>query len=122
MRGGIYVHCVSKIATPTLQGGSRDMTDIGQHLRAARTAQRMTGEEVAKKVGMSAAAYRRYERNEVEPSISRVMKLAALYKCSVDVLVGIQTPQPQPGRQIDFELREGEKFSIEIGISGVVGK
>jgi len=60
---------------------------IGASLRMARTASNMTGDHVAAQIGLSAPAYRRYERDETMPGIDRIKQLAKLYKCTLDDLI-----------------------------------
>ena len=96
---------------------------VGDSLRLARTAAHMTGDDVATKLGLSAPAYRRYERDEVVPAIDTITKLAEIYGCTIDALCkhGGREPSNKIDRgNVQFDIGDGEKFSIEINISGRV--
>lgn len=43
---------------------------------------------LAKLLGMSQSAYRKYEMGETEPGIQKLIKLADFYNVSIDYLVG----------------------------------
>jgi transcriptional regulator with XRE-family HTH domain len=49
---------------------------IGDKLKYERIAQTMTQEQLAKKAGISAAALVRIERNQADPHVSTIRKLA----------------------------------------------
>jgi transcriptional regulator with XRE-family HTH domain len=49
---------------------------IGDRLKHERIAQTMTQAELAKKAGISAAALVRIERNQADPHVSTIRKLA----------------------------------------------
>ena len=50
---------------------------------------------VAEYLNMQRSVYRRYESGEREIPVWAVIKLAALYKCSTDYLLGL-TEEPAP--------------------------
>ena len=96
---------------------------IGESLRRARMARRLTGDQVAEKMGMSAPAYRRYERNEVQPTIDRMSQLADIYRISLDELCwGSDEKEAVRGgpSKAYFDVQQGERFSIVISINGHV--
>jgi transcriptional regulator with XRE-family HTH domain len=75
-------------------------------------------------MAMSAPAYRRYERNEVQPTIDRMSQLADIYEISLDALCrgggGEEAVPGGPGK-VHFDVQQGERFSIVISINGHVG-
>jgi len=92
--------------------------ELGLSLRRAREAAGWTGDAVAGKLGISAPAYRRYERGEVDPSASTILHLAEIYGRSLDSLMkygGVEerVPHTQIG---DFQIKvnESEIFHIEV--------
>ena len=50
---------------------------------------------VADNIGISASTLADYENGYGEPSLKALMKLATLYKCSTDYLLGIEKDSPQ---------------------------
>lgn len=96
---------------------------IGDSLRLARTAAHMTGDDIAKKLGLSAPAYRRYERDEVVPAIDTITRLAEIYGCTIDALCkhgGRQLSNKINRGNVQVDIDDNEKFSIEINIKGFI--
>ena len=56
------------------------------NIRSERVRSGMTAEEVAKEVGVSVNTIRSWERGETEPSVTKAVKLASLYGCTIDYL------------------------------------
>ena len=92
---------------------------LGTSLRRTREKAGWTGNTVASKLEMSPAAYLRYERGEVDPGASTILKLAEIYECSVDALV-YRGGEGGGHNNETFGVKVGEKGSFEINISGVL--
>ena len=56
-------------------------------IREMRIAAKMTQQELGDKIGLNQTAVGKYERGELEPSISTLKKLSALFECSIDYLL-----------------------------------
>ena len=95
-----------------------DKLSLATSLRRTREKAGWTGDIVAKKLDMSSAAYRRYERGEVDPGASTILKLAEIYECSVDALVYRGGEGGEHGE--GFSVDVGEEGSFQINISGVL--
>ncbi|QMU65478.1 MAG: helix-turn-helix domain-containing protein [Flavobacteriaceae bacterium] len=63
-------------------------TDFGYRLKVVREEKNLKREDVAKKIGTSAAIIGRYERNERTPSIDIAKNIAQALEVSLDYLVG----------------------------------
>jgi len=63
-------------------------TDFGYRLKIVREEKNLKREDVAKKIGTSAAIIGRYERNERTPSIDIARNIAEALDVSLDYLVG----------------------------------
>ena len=87
---------------------------LASGLRRARMAHGWTGERVAKALQMTAAAYRRYERGETEPSASTLLALAKIYNISLDQLAGVETKSATLVDSFQIEVKAGQVFKIEI--------
>ena len=59
-----------------------------ENLKALRVAASVTQKQMAEYLGISDRGYRNYELGRNEPSISDLIKIADLFKVSLDVLVG----------------------------------
>ncbi len=66
------------------------MIALGSTLKELRLNKNLTQQQVASLVGISKAMISSYELNTREPSLTILMKLAALYKVSVDSLLGLE--------------------------------
>ena len=58
-------------------------------MKAERKRHRLTASEVADAVGVNTNQIFRWESGIQEPSASRLLKLAGLYQCSPDYLLGL---------------------------------
>jgi len=60
---------------------------LGKRLLEKRIQYNMVQKEVAAHVGVSTTMISYYENGETTPTLETIMKLAALYHCSIDYLV-----------------------------------
>ena len=95
---------------------------LPESLRAARQHFGLSGVKVAAALGMSAAAYRRYERGEVVPSAQVILELSNILGCSPTALMttgGKETDQQNRTniQQVDLTLEEGDTMTIVINAS-----
>jgi transcriptional regulator with XRE-family HTH domain len=66
------------------------MVNLGDRLKKSRNNIHLTQNQVAERIGKTKAAISSYELNIREPDLTTLMKLAALYKVSVDSLLGLE--------------------------------
>ena len=57
-------------------------------LKELRTELGLTQKNIAKNLGCNQTAVGKYERGELEPNIQTLIKLATIFGCSVDYLLG----------------------------------
>lgn len=62
---------------------------MGNRLRAIREAQLMSARYVSRQLGLSQNMYSSYEREEKEPSLDTLKKIAKLFNVSTDYLLGL---------------------------------
>lgn len=65
-------------------------------LKLYRESAKLTQREVATSLGVSESAYRSYELGDRKIPIDLLMKLANVYRTSVDVLIGNSEPVEEP--------------------------
>ena len=65
------------------------MMEIAQALKAWREKEKISQEEVARKIGTRQTIYSRYERGEQQPGSGVIKKIAETFHVSADVLLGI---------------------------------
>jgi len=72
---------------------SVNLVDLGQRIRAARLARRMTLEEVVSRADFTASWLSKLENGQLTPSLEGLVKLAEVLECGVDALVaGLSVP------------------------------
>lgn len=59
------------------------------NMAAERARLGASAELIGEQVGVSGEQIRRWERGEQEPSASKIIKLAHIYKCTPDYLMGL---------------------------------
>ena len=67
---------------------------LSSKLKQKRQALGLSRKVVSEIIGISASTLADYENGYIEPSLKNIMKLAALYKCSTDYLLGIEKNAP----------------------------
>ena len=72
------------------------MVTFTDRLKFYRTEAKLSQKELAEKVGISFAAYNKYETKGYEPKIEILVKLAYALNCSVNDLVGYIPPAKTP--------------------------
>ena len=65
-------------------------------LRWYRESAELTQKDVASKIGVTESAYRSYELGDRKIPVDLLVKLAAIYRVSVDVLIGNSDPVEAP--------------------------
>lgn len=69
---------------------------LSDTLRRIREAAEITQKDLAVKLGVSESAYRSYELGDRKIPVDLLVKLAAIYNVSVDVLIGNADPVEEP--------------------------
>lgn len=64
------------------------MTKLSERLRSLRLEQNLTQLAAAEGINVPFSTYRRYEKNEREPTASTLVQMADFYHVSLDYLVG----------------------------------
>ncbi len=89
---------------------------IGERLKMLRKEQGLTMREIGEIIGVSDAAWTKYEKNRAEPSIESLVKIADYFQVSLDFLLGrtnIREPQLVEEANIQSEfLKEFEWSKI----------
>lgn len=81
---------------------------LSDKLKQKRQALGLSRKVVSEIIGISASTLADYENGYIEPSLKNIMKLAALYKCSTDYLLGIE--KNTPSKCIDVTLLTDEQI------------
>lgn len=63
-----------------------------ENLIKLRTSRHLTQQELADTLNVARTTYQCYEQKKSEPSIETLIKLADYFGCSIDYLLGHQTP------------------------------
>ena len=87
------------------------MTTIGQNIKKLRKERRMTQEELAAHLNISAQSVSKWEMEICSPDISQIVPLSALFGVSADVLFGISPDS------MEKEIEETKKYCDAIEIS-----
>lgn len=71
------------------------ITGLAKKLKEKRLEYHMSRKIASENIGISASTLADYENGYSEPSLKILMKLASLYKCSTDYLLGIEKKAPE---------------------------
>lgn len=93
-------------------------------LKTLRESRHLSQKEFADQLGMTLAAYNRYERLNAQPSISLLVRMASAFQITLDTLVGYDTPNLMSAVDeacyklndigIDYKILGSNKFLINI--------
>ena len=84
---------------------------LGERLRRLRRYKKLSAELLAEACGVKAGAYRRWERNETEPSISQAIELARVYQMTLESMLFGQNGDAST---ISVDVEPGQQVTIRI--------
>ena len=85
-------------------------------LKNARKGVGLTVTEIAKKLNMTAPAYRRYERGEVDPRISQCIEIVEMIGCKLDDIWG--TEESPRSVDVSYRAKPGQTVYVKIETAG----
>lgn len=100
------------IADPVSQGLERSLAGLGDRLRNAREARRLTLEEVADQASLTKGYISKVERNQATPSVAVLLKLCGTLGLSIGDLF-----DPEAGQDL---IRFDDRVPINFGGAGLV--
>ena len=89
--------------------------EIGQTIRSLRAKNKVTQEELANAIGVTAQAVSKWERGEGYPDITLLPDMAAYFRVTLDTLCGIDEQKKQ--RKIHDILYETEHADYTEGVN-----
>lgn len=99
-------------ADPVSQGLERSLAGLGDRLRNAREARRLTLEEVADQASLTKGYISKVERNQATPSVAVLLKLCGTLGLSIGDLF-----DPEAGQDL---IRFDDRVPINFGGAGLV--
>ncbi|WP_206921877.1 helix-turn-helix domain-containing protein [Alicyclobacillus suci] len=88
------------------------MASFGARLRELRTKSSLTQEELGKKFQISPSTIGMYERDEREPSLDLLQRLAAFFGVTIDYLVSGKEPHIDPDLGLDISDLSPEEIEF----------
>ena len=67
---------------------------IGEKIRELRTKNGMTQSDLAEKLFVTTQAVSRWEKGDVEPSLTTVKSISEIFGVSIDEIMGKEKPEP----------------------------
>ncbi len=103
---------------------------MGKRISANRKALKLTQDQMAEQLGVTAQAVSKWENDQSCPDIAMIPKIAALFGITTDELLGVRPPEvhqglveqtpepeiPEEGRHWDLEWEPDQKGSVGLGI------
>ena len=95
---------------------------LGERLKRLRTGARMTQQELAERLGVSASAIGMYEQGRREPSAILLVQMARLFGVSTDYLLTGCASQPQDVAHLHRAVQDTrQKLGAELLLRGPDG-
>lgn len=83
----------------------------GERLRLLRKANRLTMEEVGRRLGIAKSSYYGYENESRTPPLDKLQQLASMYDVSTDYILGlVDDPDPKKDIKNVSEILQKEKL------------
>jgi transcriptional regulator with XRE-family HTH domain len=94
---------------------------LGAYMRLAREKHRISGVQMAEDLKISAAQYRRYERDEVDPPVRVIRNMAKILNVSTETLInGTSDDNQDVQSNLTIDVSAGE--TIQIAVRGRSGE
>ena len=88
---------------------------LGAYMRLAREKHRISGVQMAEDLKISAAQYRRYERDEVDPPVRVIRNMAKILNVSTETLINGTTDDNQDVQSnLTIDVSAGETIKIAV--------
>lgn len=89
---------------------------VGQLMKFAREQYKISGVDMARELGISAAQYRRYERDVVDPPVRVILLMAEKFQLSTDALITGTTDKLEEGinQNLTIDVKPGETIKILV--------
>tara|TARA_R100000458_G_scaffold41665_1_gene39374 strand:+ start:1170 stop:1559 length:390 start_codon:yes stop_codon:yes gene_type:complete len=88
---------------------------LGAYMRLAREKHRISGVQMAEDLKISAAQYRRYERDEVDPPVRVIRNMAKILNVSTEFLINGTTDDNQDVQSnLTIDVSAGETIKIAV--------
>ena len=84
---------------------------LGERLRSLRRSRKFSAELLADACGVKAGAYRRWERDETEPSITQTVELSRIYQISIDAML---FGEDDNSSMISVGIEPGQQITVRI--------
>lgn len=79
---------------------------IGEKIRELRTKNGMTQSDLAEKLFVTTQAVSRWEKGDVEPSLTTVKSISEIFGVSIDEIMGKEKPEPVVVREKEYVYKE----------------
>lgn len=93
-------------------------TPVGRTIRRLRKERRLTQEELAEQLGVTAQAVSKWENETGMPDISQIVPLAGVFGVSTDVIFGLDTTTA--GEDVTKILRDAEADKVRGGAASYI--
>ena len=91
---------------------------LGSRISAWRKKKKLTQDQLAEQLGVTAQAVSKWENDQSCPDITTLPKLAEIFGCSTDELLGIETPQKVHEAEVINNLVREESDGLHISQNG----
>ena len=83
---------------------------LGEKINLLRKQNKLSQAEFAEKIGVSRDAVGKYERNDITPTIERVIRMSETFNVSIDFLVSNQEKEEELNKETVKRIKEIQKL------------
>ncbi|WP_186565045.1 helix-turn-helix domain-containing protein [Lawsonibacter celer] len=92
---------------------------LGERIQSYRKKNGLSQEQLAEALGVSRQAVSKWELNDAQPDLDKVLALARLFQVSTDTLLGNESPEPEAAAAVPPRAKRPQWYLLGLIPLGV---
>ncbi len=92
---------------------------LGERIQSYRKKNGLSQEQLAEALGVSRQAVSKWELNDAQPDLDKVLALARLFRVSTDTLLGNESPEPEAAAAVPPRAKRPQWYLLGLIPLGV---
>ena len=92
---------------------------LGERIQSYRKKNGLSQEQLAEALGVSRQAVSKWELNDAQPDLDKVLALARLFQVSTDTLLGNESPEPEAAAAVPPRAKRPQCYLLGLIPLGV---
>ena len=87
---------------------------LGERIQSYRKKNGLSQEQLAEALGVSRQAVSKWELNDAQPDLDKVLALARLFQVSTDTLLGNESPEPEAAAAVPPRAKRPQWYLLGL--------